>query len=234
MTIPNFIIAYFIYLAIEILVRVGILACRVGVRHISWGLMAPSLMMISSPGYWVANNCKLAVPTSDKSRLVRAGLIKNFNLWNVVLSFSLLLTALTIRLAGYPVAEIVICVLAWRFISRSVEIAVAFAVDITTSSSLSALSNTDRMKLALRSYFEIFIYSAAFYAASEKFFEGVTRPLLDSLYVGTLTNVASVAERFAFGQLWVFIQIFATLSLVLLSIAGYLGKIKEASEESKT
>jgi hypothetical protein len=81
------------------------------------------------------------------------------------------------------------------------------------------------MKLAIRSYLEIFLFSAALYAVLSPSLQGISQSILASLYVGTLTNVPFVADKLCVPHI-VFLQIFATLSLVLLSIAGYLGKVK--------
>ena len=221
----NLVLAYFIYVAFEVLMHVSVLGCLTR-RAASWKLLIPKVSMLISPGYWIALNCKSFSPPNSSSKELRAQLISNFNLWNLIISGLLLLVVLSIRSEGYHVIDLATSVVAWRFISRSFEICIAFAKDITTPTRRSSLDNADRMKLAIRSYFEIFVYSAAFYSCVGKSFSGVGQPLLDALYVGTLTNVADVAKSLLVEPHWVFLQVFATLSLVVLSIAGYLGKVK--------
>jgi hypothetical protein len=131
----------------------------------------------------------------------------------------------TIQREGFSLFNITKAFIAWRFISRSIEITLAFGCDITTPFSASKLSNTARIKLAFTSYLEIFLFSAAYYSASSSELEGFRCSLLASLYVGTFTNVSCVAGKLPIPHL-AFLQVFATLSLVLLSIAGYLGKVK--------
>lgn len=119
-----------------------------------------------------------------------------------------------------------------RFISRSFEIIYAFGRDvIDKEENTTGLNKFQRVKLALISYAEIFIFSAGAYLV----LPSVCDPLdaiTTSLNVGTLTNVG-----FAFptppdssGLVWwrnmVFIQVFATLSLVVLSLASYLSRNK--------
>ncbi|OIN91034.1 MAG: hypothetical protein AUJ20_12410 [Comamonadaceae bacterium CG1_02_60_18] len=53
--------------------------------------------------------------------------------------------------------------------------------------------------------------------------------MLASLYVGTMTNVPDVAKSLTFPHL-VFLQVFSTLSLIVLSIAGYLAKTKSETK----
>lgn len=128
---------------------------------------------------------------------------------------------------SYELLGITISLVVWRAVSRSFEIAIAFGTDITTSKNSSRLLNASRMKLAIRSYLEIFLFSATLYAVLEPCFEGFNQSVLASLYVGTLTNVFYVAEKLPVPHV-VFLQVFATLSLVLLSIAGYLGRVKRS------
>lgn len=222
--------AFFLYAALELFVRGAVLVFFTGLKYTSWKLLAPHIWMILSPGYWIARNCKVACVVDADSKALRARLIQNFNLWNLVISGVLLLVVLAIRSDGYRVHDLAAAFVAWRFVSRSLEIAVAFASDITTATRHSTLDNGDRMKLALRSYLEIFIYSASFYACFSAKWGGVSQSLLDSLYVGTLTNVSGVAQSLELLPHWVFVQVFATLSLVVLSIAGYLGKVKSDGE----
>jgi hypothetical protein len=115
-----------------------------------------------------------------------------------------------------------------RFISRSFEIAYAFGKDVLqTSESATGLSKIERVRLALLSYAEIFVYSTAAYLALPTV-DGPLDALVVSLSVGTLTNVG-----FAFGtknvlpyNILVFVQVFTTLSLVVLSLASYLSREK--------
>ncbi len=218
---------FLIYTALELFLRGSVLVYFTRLKYASWKLVTPHILMIVTPGYWIARNCKLSCEADSDSPELRTKLISNFNLWNLVVSGGILLIVLTARSEGYYLLDIVTSVVAWRFVSRSFEIAIAFGKDITTSSRKSTLDNGDRMGLALRSYLEIFVYSAAFYACFSSKWTGVGQPFLDSLYVGTLTNVSEVAKSLDLSPHWVFIQVFATLSLIILSIAGYLGGVKK-------
>lgn len=217
---------YLFYAAFEVAFRGGVLFYFSGKRYISWDLLNIRISMILSPGYWVAENCKISCSNDPEKELLLTKLIKNFNIINLLFSIALLIFVLAIRLEGFLIHEFLTAIVGWRYISRSVEIAVAFGRDIATPIRRTNLDNSDRMVLALRSYFEIFIYSAAFYTCVIKIWSGIGTPLLDTLYVGTFTNVSGVADSLNTFPHWVFVQVFATLSLVLLSIAGYLGKVK--------
>lgn len=187
----------------------------------------PQLITLISPGYWVASLCKKACDAHQDSKQKRSGLIKGQNAGNILISLILLLLVIFIRHEGYLPHYLLSVVVLWRYVSRCFEIAIAFAKDITTSESKSSLGNHERMKLAIISYLEIYIFSAAFYACyGKKEWLIDTQSITDSLYVGTLTNVAEVARNLSVPEYFVFIQIMAIFSLVLLSIAGYLGSVK--------
>ena len=220
-------LGFFVYMALEAVVRIGLLRYISGPRYITWKLASPHLLMLVSPGYWLAMNCKSNSPKISGRIALRARLISNYNLWNLVLSILIFVVVISTQREGYILFNISIAVITWRFISRSFEIAIAFGDDITTPLSASKLSNASRMKLAIRSYIEIFFFSAAYYSAASCELEGFGESTLASLYVGTLTNVGFVAEKLQIHHM-VFFQVFSTLSLVLLSIAGYLGKVKRS------
>jgi hypothetical protein len=225
MDVQNLIIAFFLYGLMEAVFRISVLLYFTGWKFMTWKLAAPDISMFVSPGYWLARNCKHFSPPKFKRVALRARLIVNYNLWNLLISSVVFVAVIATRHQGYAPLGIIVALIVWRSISRSAEIAIAFGNDIITSQSASKLTNRARMILAFRSYLEIFIFSAALYSVSSVKFEGFSQSILASLYVGTLTSVSSIADHLTIPHL-VFLQVFATLSLVLLSIAGYLGKVK--------
>ena len=114
-----------------------------------------------------------------------------------------------------------------RYLSRSYEIAFAFGRDVLQGRRRqSGLDKYERIRLALMSYMEVFIYSSAAYLALPLIKDPMDA-LSMSLNVGTLTNVgyAFGADATLFSNL-VFVQVFCTLSLVVLSLASYLSREK--------
>jgi hypothetical protein len=115
-----------------------------------------------------------------------------------------------------------------RFVSRSFEVAYAFGQDVLQNSdNTTGLTKFERIKLALISYVEVFVYSAGAYLALPST-KGIVEAVAISFNVGTLTNVG-----FAFPDrndlacnTLVFIQVFATLSLVVLSLTSYVSREK--------
>ena len=227
----NFLFALPLYAILEAILRIGVLISFVGWKNASWKVATPHLSMFVSPGYWLARNCKRLKPDKFNGLALRARLISNYNLWNLLLSGISFVAIIIAQHQGFTLLGISVSLITWRAISRSFEIAVAFGGDIMTPKNTSRLPNEARMKLAIRSFFEIFLYSAALYSASAPKLEGFSQSLLASLYVGTLTNVQYAADLLPLPHL-VFLQVFATQSLLVLSIAGYLGRVKGPTRTS--
>lgn len=187
------------------------------------------ITMIFSPDFWFANafknRIKQFVPNDEINLYLKEYITKN-NSWNLLLSsvlFILLISHHSDQTSLFYGILLTMAVV--RYVSRSYEIAYAFGRDVLQQSlTLSGLDKFERIKLALLSYTEIFIYSASAYLALPAVREPIDA-LSMSLNVGSLTNVG-----FAFGQdasffhNMVFVQVFCTLSLVVLSLASYLSR----------
>lgn len=207
------------------------------------------IYILLSPGLLASKNYKELIKKNFSWETVRkkelAKFIKASNFWNIILSSILLGMALFLQ-ANNSLFELFKGFVMWRYISRSFEIAIAFSSDILSSESMSSLDNHARMKLAIRSYFEIFIYSAAFYSAFSCDMQTIFEPILTSLFVGTLTNVSGGIDSliqcciFSYDSVFwmsllkssVYIQVFATLSLIFFGFAGYLGRVKSDKKSS--
>lgn len=201
-----------------------------------WGTIIKFfLLYICSPGWFVTDCLKSKIKYSDGTIIQKARqeFICLNNTDNIFVSALLFLYAIAFHGSGFrilDIPDIFVGILFWRFVSRSIEIAYAFTADIIDANNQSGIGKGQRIQLALKSYLEIFIYSAAFYLA---LFPNVTswgEALLNALYVGTLTNIDFVTKCNEFGY-FVFVQIFATLSLIILGIAGYLSNSKNAAIE---
>jgi hypothetical protein len=127
----------------------------------------------------------------------------------------------------------------WRFVSRSLEIMIAFVKDVTSKSKKSSyLDKYDRIKLATTSYIEIIIYSAAFYVTLGKNIDYI-QALLLSLGTSTFTHVpfyTDAIEIKLFEKDWmylfVYLQVLTSISLVVLSIASYIGCTDTPNQEN--
>ncbi len=208
-----------------------------------------SIYILLSPGLLASKNCKELIERNFSWEMVRkeelAKFIKASNSWNIIFS-SILLGMVLFLQANNSLFELFKGFVMWRYISRSFEIAIAFSSDILSSESMSSLDNHARMKLAIRSYFEIFIYSAAFYSAFSCSMPTIFEPILTSLFVGTLTNVSGGIDSLIQCCIFyydsvpcmyilkssVYIQVFATLSLIFFGFAGYLGRVKSDKKSS--
>jgi hypothetical protein len=186
--------------------------------------------LIISPDYWWAfrfkNRIKKMSPEGSKTSYLK-DYVKVNNRMNLL--FSVLLTTISLVAVSISsaagVTQLVVALAVLRFISRSYEITYAFICDVfQKDGSETGLSKYERIKLALVSYLEIFFYSAAAYLALPQF-SAPSDAITLSLNVGTLTNVGfafTVCNQFESNT--VFIQVFTTLSLVILSLASYLSR----------
>lgn len=189
------------------------------------------IAIIFSPDFWFANLFKNRIKKFGGNEGMKPFLkeyITSNNSWNLLLSSILFLLLIwhhsdqTSLFYGILISMAVV-----RYISRSYEIAYAFGKDVLQENlTSSGLDKYERIKLALLSYTEVFIYSAAAYLVLPAVQDPIDA-LSMSLNVGSLTNVG-----FAFGQNasffhnMVFVQVFCTLSLVVLSLASYLSRAK--------
>jgi hypothetical protein len=212
-------------------------AIELGIRRYAYGLLyvgKPTRGLVNyqwecwkdigifvSPGYWLARYYKGKIKCA-KEEATLARYLKLNNWLNLWISVAILLgvdLAATFGVEKSVMAGLVF----WRFLSRSTEIAYAFGKDVVSKSKpTSDLDKFDRIRLAINSYFEIVVYSAAFYFVvnTDKSF---VCSLLDSLGVSTLTNVPGAIEPNWIGFV-VYGQVLTTLSLVVLSLAVYVSR----------
>ena len=181
------------------------------------------VVIFVSPGFWLARRYKeeiRKIPEHLPYHLKKYITANNhFNLGFTLILF-LVLSLLWFVDGLLAVFFYFVC---WRFVSRSFEIAYAFGNDAVTGhkQQTSSLTKFERIRLALKSYAEIFVYSASLYLVS-----GVGNPacsLFASFGVGPLTNVSQVATRYGLASV-AYAQVFTTSSLVVLSLAVYVSR----------
>lgn len=191
--------------------------------------------LVVSPDYWWAFRFKSRIKGRISNNNIKETLksyVETNNRFNLFSSIVLALFCLVvyfytpISLLSQTLSAIAII----RLFSRSYEIAYAFGCDVFQKhESATGLKKHERIRLALFSYLEIFFYSAAAYTALPTI-DSTSEAITLALNVGTLTNVGyAFAECGAsFVTNIVFIQVFATLSLVVLSLAAYLSRNENA------
>lgn len=191
------------------------------------------LTFLISPDYWWALHFKSRIEARGINERMKKRLkvyVQMNNKINVGVSIVIMLLCFAsygINPDSFP-SKILMCIAFIRFISRSYEITCAFVCDIfQKQKSVTGLNKYERIRLALFSYLEIFFYSAAAYMLLPQItsaYDAVTV----SLSVGTLTNVGYAfnfcGQNTPFITNIVFVQVFATLSLVVLSLAAYLSR----------
>ena len=158
----------------------------------------------------------------------RKNFIQKCNIFNLFISLFLLIICIITVCYDKNFQSWLIGITFFRVYSRSIEIVYAFGKDaLSESDNKSKLTKFERIELAIRSYVEIYLYSAAFYITIIKDVD-ILKPLVMSLSVGSLTNVAYSQSPdllfYDWMQLFAFCQVFSTLSLVVLSLAIYVSR----------
>ena len=181
-----------------------------------------------SPDFWWANYFKNRIKQFNDDASINS--LKEYVIINnkANLILSILITGLVFFAFTFdPESQIyktLISAAVIRSISRSFEISLAFGRDVLqVSQNATGLKKFERIKLAISSYFEIFIYFAAVYLVLPCG-KGISYAITSSLSVGTLTNVGFVFVSDHFVNNIAFVQVFTTLSLVVLSLASYLSR----------
>jgi hypothetical protein len=225
MSITSIIIAWPIYLLLEAAIRyIGFVRTTDPFQRTDNKPIHLSLFSVASPGWGITEFLKSRICDAEGRKKF---IIAN-NTDNIIVSAIFLSLPVAIHLQGLNVPEIGIGLLFWRYFSRSLEISRAFVEDILESNKKSGLDQDERIKLALKSYAEIYIYAAALYSVLSPCLASLETATLGALYVGTLTNISFVTDQIEFKHI-VFVQVFATLSLVVLSIAGYLSNSENSN-----
>ena len=181
-----------------------------------------------SVDYIFAKKVKGQLAKADRAKIIQERNKSNFIVSRTFMVCSFLvilfdLDVLTYLFSGFN---------GYRFISRSLEITFAFSFDsFNENDNKSGLNKLERISLAIHSYLEIYVYSASFYVTiihNSAGFSLILKSLLASLSVGTLTNIGYIQNEILLpselSQLLVFFQVFATLSLVVLSLAMYVSR----------
>jgi len=189
-----------------------------------------SLLRVLSVGYAFSHYYK---GKSEGER--RKQFIEKCNSWNWTISLILMMCSFGVVSAHLALLiPFLHGINGYRFISRSLEIIWAFGFDsVHKPPYKSNLNKYERLRLALISYCEIYLYSASFYVTIIHYADDnlmVFKSLLMSLSVGTLTNIAysqNDANLSYWLQLFPFVQVMATLSLVVLGLAIYVSRSSE-------
>lgn len=161
----------------------------------------------------------------------KAHLIKSYNCSNLLITIVLFAMSYLSLVASWFVDVFIwLCII--RFISRCLEITIAFSRDVMTEpvcyrKKAGSLNKYDRMALALKSYFEVYILSASLYIFTQTSSSIEFLKVLNmSLGVGTLTNTGDAIKAMASQPLifLVYLQILTTLTLVTMAFAIYIGR----------
>jgi hypothetical protein len=239
----DYITTWYLYFVFELLARGGCLYKIEEPRNAVPALFPSKekalidvLIFLISPGYTLANHYKNIIRSNNlgnvKLRKIKLSkYIASNNKLNLLLSSILLNITLWFPFdENSPHIESMFSLFVMaRFLSRSFEITYAFGKDAMSKSSSSTLNKYDRLALALKSYFEIYIISASVYYFFLKICHTELASVLASLNIGTFVG-ADQYTRFNQADditiLLPFIQIISTSTLVIFSLAMYAGRDK--------
>ncbi len=234
MDVYAYIVAFFLYFILEYKVRKWCYPVepKPSLSFLPKWTKGKEWTILVSSGYWLARYYKKRLssfPTGRKKHLLRQ-YIKRNNLCNLIVSS--IITFLSFHLIkedglGCFFISFISAFVLFRFISRAFEIAYAFSNDVMSyNKNRSGLCKERRIQLAIRSYVELYILSAPVYYAFDLACTKVGALTL-SLSVGSFTNVgAAFPTGYSYASNLVFIQVFSTLSLVVLSLALYISRKK--------
>lgn len=172
------------------------------------------LGILISPDYLLAKYYKNRLPNSRRGEIIK------YSNWINISFMSFVATVLLFRINDIFLFLKIFFI--FHLISRVTEISYAFYKDIVDESEKkSSLKANERVELAVYSYFEIIILYATIYYL----FKNNHTLFLESLIYSAKINVFifSLSDETLRSQFVSLSQIFASLNLVVLSIATYLG-----------
>lgn len=193
-------------------------------------------LLLISPGYYFARLFKNSIlykgdNSYENKKIQRSIFIEKCNVNNCYASVALLAVLMLVDLSQShgnhvnPVFwDILKATAIFRVVSRCFEIIYAFSRDVlsTPDSNRSSLTKYKRIKLAISSYFENVTNFTCVY-----FFFGSTgfvSSILDSLGRSTISNVGIDKCTPDLTQLFIYSQVATSLTLVVLSLALYVGR----------
>lgn len=232
--VPAYIVAFIAYFILEYRVRKWCYPVepKLGLSFLPKWSKGKEWTVFVSPGYWLARYYKkrLSYFPKGQKRLLLRQFIKKNNCYNLIISF--IITIISFQLIkedrlGSFFSNFVSAFVLFRLTSRSFEITYAFSNDVMSyNKNRSGLFKERRIQLAIRSYIELFVVSAPVYYAYDLTCNKLESLTL-SLSVGSLTNVGAAFQNgYSDYANLIFIQVFSTLSLVVLSLAIYVSRDK--------
>lgn len=219
------------------------------------------ISLVLSYDYFIADLLKKSYDTGQNSEKIKKEYLTKYiqktNHYNFVTS--LVISCLVLLNICSDVSQVLLF-LAIRAISRSLEIGYAFYKDIFQGDKKSNLVSDDRIKLAVKSYFEIIVnfatvyyfldlfntiinysvfmnrdvlFEALFFSVGVSTFVGVEFDFgnICCKYCGTLTSNCYFLEK----NILIAIQLFSSMCLVYFALAKYIGdqSNKNDSESAK-
>lgn len=195
--------------------------------------------LVISPGYFFSSYFKKIIQYRDRNfnkilqKNSKATFLKSANNKNLIASSVIFFIVSIIGLLKneiecqlfYFIVQIALFFVLTRTFSRSIEIIYAFTndvikIDISNSSSL---NKYDRIKLALNSYVENILNFSAVYYLLQKEYVNIQGAFLSSIGRSTISNL-TLEHKDVLLSFIAYGQVITTLTLVVLSLAIYVGR----------
>lgn len=183
------------------------------------------LFLVVSPSYWFADTFKQSLCSDRKRRF-----LQECNWFNIAASLVILILLDVLDCLGLLGGALLVTaksLLVYRVISRVIEITVGFYKDVVVEAEprCTGLCPGQRISLAIHSYFDIIaLYAAVYFAVFPRLLPCRLRsPVGAFLYSCSVSSFNfSLPRRDPVSSFLVLTQMFASLNLVVLSVASYI------------
>lgn len=183
-------------------------------------------VLIVSPDYALSKMCKDIFWQTNPSG--RRKIIQAFNLENLVLSF-LFVFFFWFLVEGSVCSELLLAILGYRVVSRTVEIVVSFVMDVCSREHSSTLSYHERIALAFLSILEVVIlaFGVGICSGQDDFSQAAIKALL---LIGSISPAGGRIGGVDMARIFCGIACFALIGTV---IGSYLNEKKVSMKPAK-
>ncbi len=183
-------------------------------------------VLIVSPDYALSKMCKDIFWQTNPSG--RRKIIQAFNLENLVLSF-LFVFFFWFLVEGSVCSELLLAILGYRVVSRTVEIVVSFVMDVCSREHSSTLNDHERIALAFLSILEVVIlaFGVGICSGQDDFSQAAIKALL---LIGSISPAGGRIGGVDMARIFCGIACFALIGTV---IGSYLNEKKVSMKPAK-
>lgn len=206
--------------------------CLIAKKSLKWNMKNNNILFfVVSPDYICAQMSKnaLCIDSAEESENDRKHYIENYNTINLIISIVVaILSYVAMYLGNNELKNILCACVAFRILSRTIEINLSFIKDISEEENRSGIKSGKRVVLAIKSLIEEMVLFAAMYIwflSDGEYL--VLQSLTMGLYSFTLDNVAETCKvivKFISAY-----QKMCSVCLISLCIASYASGAKKGN-----